>query len=138
MRGKSVSSEERNGLEGRLDVLGDVINRALAPPEKAKAPKDSFWERVGREVGVLPRTGKIKEPTPGDRIITFQRRIDDGRNSGAFSLAQGSEFQTKLDYIRSEYLRMMEGGRSATIDEKAVISRLLDSLDTDLNQVPQL
>jgi hypothetical protein len=138
LRGKSVSREERNSLQGRVDVLGDVVNRALAPAKNNEEPKDSFWERVGRDVGVLPRTEKIKEPTMGDRIIALQRRIDAGRNSGAFSLRQGSEFQSVLDYVRSEYLRMMKGGRSATIQEREVISRLLNSLERDLNQVPRL
>lgn len=138
MRDKSVSREERNSLQGRLDVLENVINRALTPAKKDGEPTDSFWERVGRDIGVLPRTAQTKEPTIGDKIITLQRNITDGKSSGAFSLSQGDEFQARLDYIRSEYLRMMEGGRSATIEEREVISRLLNSLETDMNLVPRL
>jgi hypothetical protein len=138
LKGNNVSREERNSLQGRLDVIGDVVNRALAPAKKIEGPKDSFWERLGRDVGVLPKTEKPKEPTIGDRIITLQKKIDDGRNSGAFSLKQGNDFQTVLDYTRSEYLRMMKGGRSVSNEEKEVISRLLVSLETDLSHLPRL
>jgi hypothetical protein len=137
-RGKSVSTEERNSLQGRLDVLGDVVYRALNPAKKNEAPKDSFWERLGRDMGVLPSTGKTKEPTMGDRIITIQKKIDDGRSSGAFSLKQGNDFQAVLDYARREYLRMLDGVRPATIEESAAVSRLLDSLESDLNHLPRL
>ncbi len=137
-RGKSVSREAWNNLQGRLDVLGDVLNRALTPAQKNEGPKDSFWERFGRDMGVLSQTGKVSEPTRGERINALQRNIDDGRSSGAFSLSQGSDFQAKLDYIRYEYLRIMRVGGSTTIEERDVISRLLDSLETDLKLVPRL
>jgi hypothetical protein len=138
LRGKSVSREERNRLQGRIDVLENVVNRALAPAKKDDDPKDSFWERVGRDIGALPKTEKDKEPTMGDRIITLQGEIDDGRSSGRFSLARGDNFQAVLDYVRREYLRMMKGGRSPSMEEKEVISRLLDSLETDLTLVPRI
>ena len=138
LKGKSATREERNSLKGRLDVIGDVVNRALTPAKKNEEPKDSFWERFGRDMGVLSKTEKSKEPTMGDRIITLQKKIDDGRNSGAFSPIQGNDFQAVLDYTRSEYLRMMKGGRSATNAEREEISRLLDSLETDLNHLPRL
>ncbi|HEX2768421.1 MAG TPA: hypothetical protein VHN12_03995 [Geobacteraceae bacterium] len=138
MRDKSVSRDERNSLQGRLDALREVINRALGRTKKIGEPTDSFWERVGRDVGVLPRTEKIEEPTRGDRIIKLQRRIDDEISSGRMSLAKGSEFQARLDSVRSDYLRITEGARSATNEEKEEISRRLDSLETDLNHLPQL
>ena len=34
LRDKSVSREERNSLQGRLDALGEVIARALPGPKK--------------------------------------------------------------------------------------------------------
>jgi hypothetical protein len=138
LRGKSVSREERNNFQGRLDVLGDVVNKAITRTKKNEKLKSSFWERVGQDIGVLSKTEKPKEPTMGDRIIKLQKKIDDGRSGGAFSLKQGNDFQTLLDYVRSQYLLMMKGGRTATVEEKEVISRLLDSLETDLRQVPQL
>jgi len=136
IKDKSVSRDERNRLQVRLDVLGDVINKALASPVKAGESADSFWERVGRDLGVLPKAGEIKEPSLGDRVLYLQKKIDDGRSSGIYSLSQADEFQARLDTIRSNYLLATEGGRSATIEEKEVFSRLLDSLESDLRLFP--
>ncbi len=135
LRGKSVSREERNSLQGRLDALGEVIDRALPRTKKNEKTPESIGERFGSWVEWLFLSDKIEKPTRGNRIITLQRRIDDERSSGRISLAEGSEFQARLDYVRSEYLRMMEG---AAYGEREVISRLLDSLEADLKQVPQL
>jgi hypothetical protein len=110
LRDRSVQREEWNSLLGRLDVLGDEINRAMA------------------------RTTRIEEPRNGDRIVALQRRIDDGKISGRLPQTEGREFQGRLDSIRSDYLRMTEGGRSTTYEQRADISRRLDSLETDLNR----
>jgi len=110
LRDKQVSQEEWNNLHKRLDVLGEEINRAQS------------------------RTTKIEDPRNGDRIVTLQRRIDDGRVSGRLPQNDGRGFQSRLDSIRSDYLRMTEGGRSATSEERTDISRRLDSLETDLNR----
>ena len=110
LRDKRISQEQWNSLHRRLDVLGDEINRALT------------------------RTTRIEEPRSGDRIVTHQRIIDDGRISGRLPLTEGREFQARLDSIRSDYLRMTEGGRSAAYEERADISRRLDSLEADLDR----
>jgi hypothetical protein len=110
LRDRSVQREEWNSLLGRLDALGDEINRALA------------------------RTTRIEEPRNGDRIVTLQRRIDDGRTSGRLPQTEGRDYQSRLDSIRSDYLRMTEGGRSTSYEQRADISRRLDSLETDLNR----
>jgi len=110
LRDRSVQQEEWNSLLGRLDALGDEINRALA------------------------RTTRIEEPRNGDRIVTLQRRIDDGRTSGRLPQTEGRDYQSRLDSIRTDYLRMTEGGRSTTYEQRADISRRLDSLETDLNR----
>lgn len=111
LREKSVYRDEWDSLLGRLDALGNEINIALA------------------------RTTRIEEPRRnGDRIVDLQRRIDDGRISGRLPLSDGREFQSRLDSIRREYLRMTEGGRYSTTEERADISRRLDSLETDLNR----
>jgi hypothetical protein len=110
LRNKSVSREKWDSLHGRLDVLGAEIDRALG------------------------RTPRLEEPRNGDRIVTLQRRIDDGRSSGRLPQSEGREFQARLDSIRSEYLRITEGGRYATNEERTDISRRLDSLETDLNR----
>jgi hypothetical protein len=114
LRDRRVYRDEWESLLGRLDVLGEEINRALA------------------------RTSRIEEPRSGDRIgdriVALQRRIDDGRISGRLPQTEGRDFQSRLDSIRREYLRMTEGGRYTTYEERADISRRLDSLETDINR----
>ena len=110
LRDRRVYRDEWDSLMGRLDALGDEINRALA------------------------RTTRIEEPRNADRIVSLQRRIDDGRISGRLPLTEGKEFQARLDSIRREYMRMTEEGRYTTHEERTDISRRLDSLETDLNR----
>ena len=110
LRDKKVHQEEWTKLQGRLDVLGDEVNRAVS------------------------RTARIEEPRNGDRIYTLQRRIDDGRISGRLPLTEGRGFQARLDSIRGEYMRMTDEGRYATHEERVDVSRRLDSLETDLNR----
>ena len=111
LRDKQVYREEWDTLHGRLNALGEEIDRALAR-----------------------RPSRIEEPRNGDRIVALQRRIDDGRASGRLPSTEGREFQSRLDSIRRDYLRMTEGGRYTTSDESADISRRLDSLESDLNR----
>jgi hypothetical protein len=110
LRDRRVYREEWDRLNGRLDALGDEINRALARP------------------------ARIEEPRNGDRIVALQRRIDDGRIGRRYPSTEEREFQVRLDSIRRDYLRMTEGGRYTTHEERADISRRLDSLETDLNR----
>ena len=110
LRDKRVHRNEWDSLLGRLDALGDEINRALA------------------------RTTRIEEPRTADRIVALQRRIDDGRITRRLPLTEGREFQSRLDSIRRDYLRMTEGGRYSTSEERADISLRLDSLEKDLNR----
>jgi hypothetical protein len=110
LRDRKVYRDEWDRLHARLDSLGEEINRALARPSR------------------------IEEPRNGDRIIALQRRIDDGKISGRLPSTEGREFQSRLDSIRHEYLRMTEGGRNTTHEERADISRRLDSLEADLNR----
>jgi hypothetical protein len=110
LRDIRVYRDEWDRLLGRLDALSEDINRSLG------------------------RTTRIEEPRSGDRIVALQRRIDDGRSAGRWSSTEGREFQSRLDSIRREYLRMTEGGRYSTSEERADITRRLDSLETDLNR----
>jgi len=110
LRDKRVYRDEWDSLNVRLDALGDEINRAYARP------------------------ARIEEPRNGDRIVALQRIIDDGRSSGRLPLTEEREYQTRLDSIRRDYLRMTEGGRYSTSDERADISRRLYSLETDINR----
>jgi len=110
LREKRVYRDEWESLLGRLDALGDEINRALT------------------------RTTRIEEPRNGDRIVALQRRIDDGRISRRLPLTEEREFQSRLDSIRREYLRMTEGGRYSTNEERTDISRRLDTLERDMDR----
>ena len=110
LRDRRVYRDEWDRLLGRLDGLEDEINRSLG------------------------RTTRIEEPRNGDRIVALQRRIDDGRTSGRLPRADGSDYQSRLDSIRRDYLRMTEGGRYATQEERTDISLRLDSLETELNR----
>jgi len=110
LRDKRVYREEWESLNGRLDALGNDINAALA------------------------RTTRIEEPRNGDRIVQLQRRIDDGRINRRWSLTDERDYQSRLDSIRREYLRMTEGGRYSSSEERSDISRRLDSLETDMNR----
>ena len=116
LRDKRVYRDEWNSLNVRLDALGEEINRSLVRPARIEEPR------------------RIEAPRNGDRIVTLQRIIVDGRSSGHLPLTEGREYQTRLDSIRRDYLRMTEGGRYTTNEERADISRRLDSLDTDLNR----
>jgi hypothetical protein len=116
LRGKRVYRDEWDRLTVRLDALGDEINRAYSRPARIEEPR------------------RIAAPWNGDRIVTLQRRIDDGRMSRRLPSAEEREFQSRLDSIRREYLRMTEGGRYSTSQESSDISRRLDSLETDLNR----
>ncbi len=110
LRDKVVYRDEWDRLHGRLDALGDEINRALTRPVRIDGPRNA------------------------DRIVSLQRRIDDLRINGRLSLTEEREFQSRLDAIRRDYLRMTEGGRYTTREERTGISRRLDSLETDLNR----
>lgn len=110
LREKRVYREEWESLLARLDALGDEINTAMA------------------------RSTRIEEPRNGDRIVSIQRRIDDGRINRRWSLTDERDYQSRLDSIRREYLRMTEGGRYSTSEERTDISRRLDSLESDMNR----
>ena len=110
LRDKRVYRERWDSINGRLDALKEEIDRAA------------------------PRTTRIEEPRSGDRIVAVQRRIDDGRSNGRLPQTEGRQFQARLDGIRSDYLRMTDGGRSPSNEERTDISRRLDILEMDLNR----
>ena len=110
LRDRTVQREEWDNLLGRLDALINEIDRSLTKPTR------------------------IDEPRNGERIVALQRRIDDGRINRHLPLTEEREYQSRLDSIRRDYLRMTEGGRSTTYEERSDISRRLDSLESDLNR----
>jgi hypothetical protein len=113
LRDKDVSRDEWNKLHERLDVLGGEINRVLARPAKP---------------------GSIEGSRNGDRIVLLQRKIDDGRTSGRLPSLEGRDYQSRLDSIRRDYLRMTDEGRYAAQEDRTDISRRLDALEKDLNR----
>ena len=110
LRDKRVYRDEWDSINGRLDALKAEIDR------------------------VDPRTTRVEESRSGDRIVAIQKRIDDGRSNGRLPQTEGRQFQARLDGIRSDYLRMTEGGRSPSNEERTDISRRLDMLEMDLNR----
>lgn len=111
LKDKRVYRDEWDGLNAKLDALGEDINRGYARPARIEAPRN------------------------GDRIDALQRRIDDGRISKRLPSTGEREYQSRLDSIRREYMRMTEAGRNTTYEESADISRRLDSLETELNRI---
>jgi uncharacterized coiled-coil DUF342 family protein len=110
LRERRVYREEWDRLFARLDRLEEDIKRALTRPARMEGPRN------------------------GDRIIALQRRIDEGRLSRHLPSREEREFQSRLDSIRREYLRMTEDGRYPAYEESTDVSRRLDSLETDLNR----
>ena len=111
LRGKRVYRDEWDRLNGRLDALEAEINRS-----SARTPT------------------RIEEPRNGDRIVALQRRIDDGRMGRRWPQTEEREFQSRLDAIRRDYLRMTEGGRYSAYEERTDIARRLDTLERDMDR----
>lgn len=109
LRDKMAYREEWDSFFRRLDLLDAEINRDLVRPARMELPRVE------------------------DRIIPLQRRIDDGRSTGRLTSAEARDFQARLDAIRSDDSRKMEG-RPITYEERADILRRLDLLETDLNR----
>jgi hypothetical protein len=109
LRDKMAYREEWDGFFRRLDLFEAEVNKDLVRPARVELPRVE------------------------DRIISLQRRIDDGRSTGRLTSAEARDFQSRLDAIRGDYSRMMEG-RPITYEERADILRRLDLLETDLNR----
>lgn len=110
LREKNVYRDEWESLLGRLDVLDADVNTALAcPPRVEMHPID-------------------------DRLIVLQRRIDDVRITERATQTEAREFQVRLDAIRSDYLRMKEGGRFLGNKDIEEITLRLDLLEIDIDR----
>jgi hypothetical protein len=110
LRGRTVYRDEWDRLFARIDRLQEDIDKALIKPVRMEGPRNA------------------------DRINTIQRRIDDGRLSRRLPSREEQEFQSRLDSIRREYLRMTGDGRSPSDEESVDISRRLDLLERDLDR----
>ena len=110
LRNKRVYRDQWDRFFVRLDRLEEDIDRALIKPVQ------------------------MDEPRNAERIITIQRRIDDGRLSRRLPSREELEFQSRLDSIRREYLRMTEDGTYPSNEESMDISQRLDLLERDLDR----
>jgi len=111
LRDKMVYRDPWDNLNRRLDMLEDEINRAMT------------------------RTSRVDAPRNGDRIAALQRRLDDVRHSRRLSQRDETEYQSRLDSIRRDYLRMTDGGRYSEGEERMDISHRLDLLEGDLDRI---
>jgi hypothetical protein len=88
-----------------------------------------------REVGrVRAQPSRIDETRIEDRMISLQRRLDEGITAGRLTRVRGREFQLRLDSIRRDFLERVKD-RPFTPEERTEISSRLDSLEGDLNRV---
>jgi hypothetical protein len=110
LRGRTVYRDEWDRLFVRLDRLQEDIDRTLVKPVRMEGPRNA------------------------DRIITLQRKIDDGRLSRRLPSREEREFQSRLDSTRREYLRMTKDGRYPSNEESLDISQQLDLLERDLDR----
>lgn len=110
LRDKRVYQEEWSAIQRRLDALESEIDK-------------------GRS-----QTSSLEAQNNGNRIVTLQRRIEDGRSSRRLPQAEERDFQARLDSIRRDYLRATDGGRSPTQEESREIARRLDSLEIEMNR----
>lgn len=113
LRDKPTYREEWDTFFRRLQLFEDEINRDLVRPARIDVPP----------------------PRIEDRFIAVQRRIDDARATGRLGPAEGRDYQARLDTIRADYSRMMEG-RPITYEERIDIARRLDLLEADLSRFP--
>ncbi len=132
----ALNPEEAQVFLGRLeDIRGDY----LALRDKRVYRND--WERLLSRIDVLEdeidnaigKAPRIERSAIEERLISVQRRIDDARINGQLSQTEAAEFQSRMDSIRSDYVRMTEGGRYVRYGDRAEISRRLDLLDADLS-----
>lgn len=109
LRDRPAYREEWESFMRRLDAFESDVNRDLVRPARTDFPRIE------------------------DRFVAVQRRIDDARATGRLSPTEGRDVQARLDTIRSDYSRMMEG-RPITYEEQLEISRRLDLLERDLDR----
>jgi hypothetical protein len=107
---KKVYRDEWDRIFVRLDSLEEDVDRAITHPARIEGPEN------------------------GNRILTLQGRIDDGRVSRRLPASEEREFQSRLDSIRREHLRMTEDGRNPSHEESRDISQRLDLLERDLDR----
>jgi len=112
LKGTKAYREQWNIMDERIRALSNEIDVAIAR-------KDS--------------TNGV--PQIGDRVLKLQKEIDDGRIGKRLPQEKEREVQAKLDSIRSDYLRMTDGGGVVTQRQRVEISGRLDSLEMELHRL---
>jgi hypothetical protein len=109
---KDVRHEHWNDLHKRIDTVEEELNTAFAT------------------------SGKVDQDSRSAiRLVKLQQDLDSAKGECRLPDEDVKVFQRRLDLIRSNYLKMIESdGTPVTLDEKADISRKLDSFTTDLNK----
>ena len=112
LSGKDVMHAHWNDLHKRLDMLEEEVNSTFA------------------------HSGKVDEDSRSAvRIVKLQQDIDNAIKEERLTQTEAEAFQSRLELIRKDYLRMTENdGTPVTPNEKAELSRKLDSFTTDLNK----
>jgi len=83
---------------------------------------------------VRAQPSRIDETKIEDRMIVFQRRINEGIMAGRLTRVQGRELQLRLDTIRRDFLQQIKD-RPLTLEERLGLSSRLDMLEVDINRV---
>jgi hypothetical protein len=128
--GPILNERGYNGIRRDYTVL-----RERRTTQEEWGPLLGKLDDLEREVkGVRSYPSRIDETRIEDRMITIQRRIDEGVMIGRLKRVQGREFQWRLDEIRREFLQRIKD-RPFTSEEKGDISSRIDSLERDINRV---
>lgn len=79
------------------------------------------------------RPDRFERAAIEDRFVVIQRRIDEYRKMVRLSEEEAGDFQVRLDTIKRDYLRVMEGARFMKYEDTE-ISRRLHLLERDLDR----
>ncbi len=93
------------------------------------APGDNRRPYYGNEP--LDYPGKHERAAIEDRFNAVQRRIDTNKTMGRLPEMEARDFQIRLDGIKRDYVRLMQGGEFMRYEDSR-ISHSLDQLENDL------
>ncbi len=86
----------------------------------------------GHEDYSVDRPGRSERAAIEDRFNSIQRKIDTYRSMVRITDEDARDFQIRLDQIKRDYTRMMEGGFIKPEDSR--ISHRLNQLERDIDQ----
>jgi hypothetical protein len=131
--GELTPNEAQNLLRKLENIRKDYT--VLRERRTTQEEWDPLLERLDdleKEVGTIhAKPSRTGETRIEDRMISVQRRIDEGTSAGRWTRDQGREYQSRLDDIREEL--QPDKDRPITREERTSISGRLDSLERDIN-----